>query len=129
MVGDQRRETLYGECLEGALASRMLTDGRYKLIWYPAGNHFQLFDLQQDPDEQHNLYANEALQDVVARLKKHLLNALYGSDMAWVKDGTFVGCEPPEFVVPVDRGLSGQRGIHFPPLATASDPGQVVGFG
>ena len=129
MVGDQRRETLYGECLEGALASRMLTDGRYKLIWYPAGNHFQLFDLQQDPDEQHNLYADEALQDVVARLKKHLLNVLYGSDMAWVKDGTFVGCEPPERVVPVDRGLSGQRGIHFPPLATASDPGQVVGFG
>ncbi len=129
MTGEQRRSTFYGESLEGALASRMLTDGQFKLIWYPAGNHFQLFNLENDPGEQQDLYRNEELQDVVARLKQHLLQELYGSDLAWIKDGTFIGCEAPPFVMPTNRGLSGQRGIHFPPLATSSDPGQVVGFG
>ena len=29
--------------------TRMLHNGRHKLIWYPAGNSFQLFDLENDP--------------------------------------------------------------------------------
>lgn len=129
MVGDIRRETLYGECLEGPLASRMLTDGRYKLIWYPAGNHFQLFDLKRDPDEQLNLSAHPDFQDITRRLKSALLQELYGSDNTWIKNGDLVGCEAPELSIPVNRGLSGQRGIHFPPLATSHNPSEVVGFG
>ncbi|WLI76456.1 sulfatase-like hydrolase/transferase [Kosakonia sp. H02] len=128
MTGERQRSTFYGESLEGPLASRMLTDGRFKLLWYPAGNHFQLFDLESDPGEQHDLSRHEAMHDVIGSLKQQLLQELYGSDLAWVNNGTFTGCEPPEFVLPVNRGLSGQRGIHFPPLATSADPGQVVGF-
>ena len=40
---------LYGESLTGAKATRMVRDGRFKLIWYPAGNRLQLFDLADDP--------------------------------------------------------------------------------
>ena len=54
MLGD-RRETLYGEALEGPKATRMVTDGRHKLIWYPDGNVVQLFDLDADPTERHDL--------------------------------------------------------------------------
>ena len=129
MIGKQRRDTLYGESLEGASATRMLTDGRYKLIWYPAGNHFQLFDLQNDPHELKNLNTQPELQDVLTHLQQKLMNELYGSDLAWITDGTLTGCEAPEISIPVNRGLSGQRGIHFPPLPTSSDPSQVVGFG
>ncbi|OON42158.1 arylsulfatase [Izhakiella australiensis] len=129
MVGEQRRNALYGESLEGVQASRMLTDGRFKLIWYPAGNHFQLFDLQSDPGEMKNLNTHQDFQEVLSRLKQLLMQELYGSDLEWINNGTFVGCEAPELTTPVNRGLSGQRGIHFPPLATSSDPGQVVGFG
>lgn len=129
MTGETQRDTLYGECLEGPLASRMITDGRYKLIWYPAGNHFQLFDLHSDPSEQINLSAHSDFQNVVASLKRQLLLELYGNDKDWIKNGSFVGCEVPKLVIPTNRGLSGQRGIHFPPLATSIDPGEVVGFG
>ena len=55
MVGERRRSTLYGDCLENAGAGRMIHDGRHKLIWYPAGNSFQLFDLEADPQELHDL--------------------------------------------------------------------------
>lgn len=129
MTGEHQRSTFYGESLEGPLASRMLTDGHFKLLWYPAGNHFQLFDLENDPGEQHDLSRHDALRDVLGQLKQQLLQELYGSDLAWVRDGILTGCESPELIPPVNRGLSGQRGIHFPPLATSSDPGQVVGFG
>jgi arylsulfatase A-like enzyme len=37
---------------------RSVRDERWKLIRYPQLNHTQLFDLQSDPDELHNLAAN-----------------------------------------------------------------------
>ena len=30
----------------------MITDCKHKLIWYPAGNRWQLFDLNNDPYEK-----------------------------------------------------------------------------
>lgn len=35
----------------------MVTDGRAKLICYPAGNRLQLFDTVSDPQELHDLSA------------------------------------------------------------------------
>ena len=35
--------------------ARAVRDNRYKLIRYPQIDHTQLFDLQTDPDELHNL--------------------------------------------------------------------------
>ena len=60
MTGERRRDILYGECKEDRLATRMAHDGRHKLIWYPAGNVVQLFDLQADPRECRDL--SEAAQ-------------------------------------------------------------------
>ena len=50
-MGGARREHLYGEIGVDAHASRMVRTGRHKLVWYPTGNHLQLFDLEEDPDE------------------------------------------------------------------------------
>ena len=54
MVGDRKRDYIYGEHWENETASRMIRDEQYKLIYYPLGNHFQLFDLDADPDELHD---------------------------------------------------------------------------
>lgn len=110
MVADEPRETLYGEVGEGRNATRMLHDGRYKLIYYPVGNRVQLFDLDTDPGEFTDLSQTEG--DVCMRLQRLLIEELYGSDMAWIVDGTLVGL-PDEDVSPSpNRGLSGQRGGH-----------------
>jgi arylsulfatase A-like enzyme len=49
-LGEQRRNTFYGEFGEDANATRMLHDGRFKLIYYPVGNAAQLFDHYEDPE-------------------------------------------------------------------------------
>ncbi len=115
MVGEQRREVLYGECGEDRMATRMVRDERYKLIYYPTGNRVQLFDLQNDPQELEDLAGSAAVADVQARLTEQLIGAMYGGDEAWVKDGALVGLPDESYSPRPDRGLSGQRGIHWPP--------------
>lgn len=115
MVGDVRRETLYGEINEGQTALRMVHDGRFKLIYHAAGNHRQLFDLADDPHELRDLAPDPAHAADLERLTAVLIDNLYGGDEEWVRDGTLVGL-PREAVIPrPNRGLSGQRGTHWPP--------------
>jgi len=54
-----------------ASASFMLRDDRYKLIYY-VGMPRQLFDLEADPDERHNLADDPALATVLAGLEAKL---------------------------------------------------------
>jgi arylsulfatase len=117
MVGDARREFLYGDCLDDHAATRMLHDGRHKLIWYPAGNRVQLFDLANDPHELRDLSDDAASAAVRATLTERLLGALWGCDLeqGWARDGALVGYEPGPYRPGPDRSWSGQRGIHFPP--------------
>ncbi len=116
MTGTSGRNHLYGECNEGAMASRMIHDGRYKLIYYPAGNHRQLFDLEKDPRELHDLSNSSGHQPTVERLASLLANELYGSDRDWLNDGgDLVGLPDEECPPAGNRGLALQRGVHWPP--------------
>ena len=129
MVGERRRETLYGDCLENVSATRMLHDGRHKLIWYPAGNRVQLFDLEEDPAELDDLGAHPDYAETRSRLEQALVEALYGVDLeqGWVKEGRLQGFAPPPYEARPDRSLSGQRGLHYPePPEAAKDV--MVGF-
>ncbi|MEM6849758.1 MAG: sulfatase-like hydrolase/transferase, partial [Pseudomonadota bacterium] len=126
MVGDARRETLYAEALEGPKAMRMVHDGRHKLIWYPAGGLVQLFDLERDPQETHDLARDDGYQAVRARLEAVMCNELYGEDAGLGRDGRLGGRPAEPWEVPPNRNLSGQRGLHYPqpPL---DDPKNIVG--
>lgn len=126
MAGEARRETLYGEALEGAKATRMIHDGRHKLIWYPAGDVRQLFDLEDDPQELSDRAADPAKAGVLDELTQRLAGELYGEDAALVDGGRLRGREAPAYRPSPNRGLSGQRGLHYPqpPL---DDPANVVG--
>jgi arylsulfatase A-like enzyme len=114
MLGDQRRELLFGECGEGRNATRMIHDGRYKLIWYPGGQVVQLFDLQTDPKECHDLSQEPSAADVRMRLEGALIEHLYGSDLDWVQNGRLKGYASDGSRIQPDRQLSGQRGVHYP---------------
>jgi arylsulfatase A-like enzyme len=56
---------------------RMIRDDRWKLIAYRAGGtrSTQLFDLQNDPDELHNLADDPKYADERRRLEKLLMEA------------------------------------------------------
>lgn len=116
MVGESTRTTLYGEFGEGAIASRMVREGQFKLIYYAAGNRRQLFDLATDPREVHDRSGDAAYADVLARLTQQLREELYGSDLSWLDGEQWIGVpEPADDGATGNRGLSGQRGLHWPP--------------
>lgn len=128
-IGTDRRATLYGEVLENHSASRMLHDGRYKLIWYPAGNQWQMFDLETDPDELRNLAADPEHSAKRKQLETALAAQLNGKDIVdgWLRDGVFVGYDPGPYRPHPDRTLSAQRGLQFPPPVAGTVP-DSVGF-
>jgi len=114
LVGSDVRDHLYAEFGEDERATRMITDGRHKLIYYPAGNRSQLFDLAVDPAERDDLVPGGTHAEVVGRLTARLIAELYGGDVAWVRDGELVGMPEPTSRPRPDRGLSSQRGSHWP---------------
>lgn len=115
MVGDDKRDMLYAECNEGETATRMVHDRRFKLIYYAAGNRTQLFDLQSDPDELNDLSNEPNHQQTREDLTQTLIDSLYGSDETWLSDGQLIGLPEPDFEATANRGLSIQRGVHWPP--------------
>jgi arylsulfatase A-like enzyme len=122
MVGERRREWLYGEIGEGPTATRMIRDSRYKLIYYPVGHVRQLFDLDADPQELRDLAAAPEHAGALGRLTDILIGQLYGGDEQWVRDGQLVGLPPRSYQPRPNRGLSGQRGSHWPPPPKTNMP-------
>jgi len=115
MAGDEKREWLYGEVGEDAFATRMIRDGRFKLVYYPTGNCCQLFDINADPHEMSDLSASPDHVEILERLTGLLVSQIYGGDEAWIKDGRLTGLPDRDFTPGPNKGLTSQRGEHWPP--------------
>ena len=114
MVAGTGRRTLYGEFGDSGHCSRMLRDRTHKLIYYPVGNVFQLFDLESDPDEMDDLAGDPDQQERLERMQQLLIANLYGSDLEWIRNGELVG-EPGRTYHPgPNRELSLTRGHQWP---------------
>lgn len=106
------RDLLHGEYGEGPEATRMVHDGRHKLVYYPMGNITQLFDVPTDPLDEHDLAALPEHAETVRRLQRILVERAYGNDEEWIEDGRPVGLPVCNEDRTPDRGLSQQRGLH-----------------
>lgn len=113
LLGQRTRDHLYGQHFENEMAMRMIRHKEYKLIYYPCGNSFQLFDLKDDPKETCNIVNQPQYQDTLETMKNFLRQDLYGGDEQFLKNGTFVGLPEVEFTPPDNRELMGQRGLRF----------------
>jgi len=67
------RSSVYS-CIFGHFhnAQRMVRTDRWKLIYYPQIDKYQLFDLKTDPDERHNWAEDPQHADVRDRLRRRL---------------------------------------------------------
>ena len=110
LVSDRRRDHLYAEHFEDDLAVRMVRSGPHKLIWYPAGNRFHLFNLDRDPREMHDLSHDPEHAETRTRLEKLLQEHLYGTDLDWVDGDQLVGFTPPTLEPEPNRNHTNQRG-------------------
>ncbi|NKB69787.1 MAG: sulfatase-like hydrolase/transferase [Candidatus Latescibacteria bacterium] len=113
LVGEKRRDHLYGEHGEGAQAMRMIRRGDHKLIYYPLGNRVQLFDIAADPREERDLVGEPAADPVVEELTALLVQELYGDDLQWLQGGRLQGLPDVEFNGAGDRNMRNQRGLRF----------------
>lgn len=115
VFSEKKRETLYGEISEGDLATRMIHDGKHKLIYYSVGNYVQLFDLDNDPDEKTNLANNDEYKNIKEKLIQVLISQLYKGDEEWAVGNKLVGIKNKEFIAMPQFSLNNQRGGHWPP--------------
>ena len=114
MVGESTREHLYGEIGEDDQASRMIRTEQHKLIYYPVGNVFQLFDLKNDPHELHNLADDAASKTTLDEMIALLVPQLYGSDEDWFDNGKLAGYPDKPYHWAPHRSLNSQRGDGWP---------------
>jgi arylsulfatase A-like enzyme len=125
MTGERRHEELYGAYGYGRAATRMIRDRRYKLVFYAVGGLTQLFDMEADPHELHDLAGDAAHRATVERLTGRLIERLRTEEeRSWLEDGKLVGLPDVQRASPgMDRNHSGQRGIHWPPPRTSGEVG------
>lgn len=121
----QKRELLYCEIGEGNKATRMTTDGTYKLIYYPCGNVFQLFNRSKDPEDKINLYGDPAYAAPAEKLMQYMMAHLHGSDLEWIQDGKLVGIPAHPFKTSPDYELYNQRGFHWPAPSGYTNAGKT----
>lgn len=114
LMSEQSHGIIYGEVGDGTKATRMVHDGRYKLIYYPYGNVMQMFDLLEDPDEKHDIWKQSKVKDVGEKLEIYLISQLYGKDLEWVRAGELCGILEISGEAKTDYGLYNQRGYHWP---------------
>ncbi len=87
------REYLHGEhatCYGTHQANHYLTDGREKYIWYTQSGLEQLFDLDADPNECHDLIASPAHANNVARWRERMIAELSGRPEGFTDGETLI---------------------------------------
>ena len=91
LTEDTCREYSYGELWEDDRATRMIRTKNRKLIYYPVGNIFQLFDLEKDPNELKDVAGEPSYRADLEYLQEKLISHLYGSDCSLMEDGKLKG--------------------------------------
>lgn len=105
MRGEQSavRDILHGEhasCYEKHHANHYLTDGHRKYIWHSQLGREQLFDLDADPHELHDLARDADAESQLAPWRQHLIEVLRDRPEHFVADGQLNPGQPHEALLP-----------------------------
>jgi arylsulfatase A-like enzyme len=94
---DKWREVLdleHSRCYAGSESWNALTDSRIKYIFHATTGREQLFDLERDPGELHDLAAKAEHKELLAAWRSRLVKTLSDRGDAFVKDGKLVAPRP-----------------------------------
>ncbi|MEG0086446.1 MAG: arylsulfatase [Niameybacter sp.] len=84
------REWIHGEhsrCYSAEESMQFMTDGKKKYIWFTEVNKEQLFDLENDPYECHDLAADAAYEDELQVWRKRMIDYLATRPEDGLSDG------------------------------------------
>lgn len=96
------RDVLHGEHTAFGQSVHWLTDGRSKYIWWSGTGREQLFDLQADPQELHDLHTAVA----TAHWRERLITLLTEREEGFVIEGRLVAGRPVGPVLSSSIGAS-----------------------
>ncbi len=88
------REWLHGEHVYFGQSLQWVTDGHVKYLWASAWGTEELFDLDADPEEMHNLAPLPEHAGLLALWKGRLITDLTGREEGFVDDGELVTGAP-----------------------------------
>jgi arylsulfatase A-like enzyme len=88
------RAHLHGEHTVLGMSLQWVTDGRWKYVWFSGDGREQLFDLQSDPQERHDLAAAGGHAAELGRWRQALVEALQGREEGFVQAGRLVPGRP-----------------------------------
>jgi arylsulfatase len=74
------RPHLHGEMVLGGQSLHWVTDGREKYVWMSGSGHEQLFDLERDPQELHDLARRPGAEERLAPWRRALMEELHGRE-------------------------------------------------
>ena len=95
MIGSKKREYTYGELWEDHRATRMIRTHERKFIYYLQDHITQMFDLEKDPDELHDVSNDPAYSDEKAQFEQLLIKHMDDQDLArGVHDGHLIPRDP-----------------------------------
>ena len=86
--------------IEHAPNHHCLTDGHDKYIWWAGDGREQLFDLDEDPNELHDLATNPATAERTAAWRQRLIAHLTRRPEGFVRDGQLVVGQPYRALIP-----------------------------
>lgn len=87
------REFVHGEhstCYSELQEMQYLTDGKIKYIWFPRIGEEQLFDLEHDPYEQHELSKDKQYKGILLKWRKRLGKILTDRGYDHYKNGELI---------------------------------------
>jgi len=96
--GEAVRPYLHGEHVIMEASVQWIRDERWKYIWHSGEGWEQLFDLRDDPDERHDLAADQG--DETARMRQLLIAELDSSPEGYVQNGRLCHGRQPMPVLP-----------------------------
>ncbi len=100
------REFIHGENCSEVNPPRdiqYIVDEKFKYIWFMRIDTEQLFDLESDPQELHNLINDPKYSDTLDKMRKHLVSVLEPRNSGYTKDGKLVSqagrpaVDPPSY--------------------------------
>ena len=97
--------------------SHYVTDGKMKYIWYQPSGREQLFDLEKDYGEQHDLAKDPAYAEEMKLWRERLVQELQERPEGFVKDGALVPGTKTMRLQPNAAAVYEQRRHEYLPIA------------
>lgn len=94
------RPWLHGEHMIFGQSLQWLTNGHQKYIWWSKSGREQLFDLDADPQECHDLAASPEMQEQVASWRQQLIDELAGREDGLSDGHQLIPGQPVSSILP-----------------------------